>query len=163
MALTIPAIKEQYFRIPAHRFEQGHRTVFTFALGLAQLDSMLPQRVDDDVVREANRRLTPSHAKQIEVYLREHDDWVLGAILLGIDPDAFQFSPFQDEEGNQSPMFGELRIPYNRMSSFGCSMDNTVVEPSKKCLRDCVIWKRSAAKHSTMGSGMEMIRVLSRC
>ena len=117
MALTIPTIKEQYFRIPAHRFEQGQRTVFTFALGLAQLDSMLPQRVDDDVVREANRRLTPSHAKQIEVYLREHDDWVLGAILLGIDPDAVQFSPFQDEEGNQSPMFGELRIPYNRMSS----------------------------------------------
>ena len=118
MAMTVPAIQEQYFRIPAQRFKQGTRAVFTFALELAQLDSMLPQRVDEDVVRDANRRLTPSHAKQIEQYLRIHDDWVLGAILLGIDPDAIQFTPFLDDKGNENPMFGELRIPYNRMSSF---------------------------------------------
>ena len=117
MAFTVPVLQEQYFRIPAHRFNQGHRTVFTFGLDLAQLDSMLPQRVDEDMVRDANRRLTPSHAKQIEQYLLRHDDWVLGAILLGIDPDAVKFIPFQDDEGNQSPMFGELRIPYNRMST----------------------------------------------
>ena len=117
MAITVPVIQEQYFRMPAQRFEQGRRTVFTFSIDLAQLDSMLPQRVDEDMVRDANRRLTPSHAKQIEQYLLRHDDWVLGAILLGIDPKAVQFSPFQDDEGNQSPAFGELRIPYNRMST----------------------------------------------
>ena len=117
MAITVPVIQEQYFRMPAQRFKQGHRTVFTFSLGLAQLDSMLPQRVDEEMVRDANRRLMPSHAKQIEQYLLRHDNWVLGAILLGIDPKAVQFSPFQDDEGNPSPTFGELRIPYNRLST----------------------------------------------
>lgn len=117
MPITVPVIREQYFRIPAQRFKQGHRTVFAFALNLEQLDSMLPERVDEDVVRDANRRLTPSHAKQIEAYLRDHDDWVLGAILLGIDPDAVEFTAFEDEEGNPSPAFGELRISYNQMSA----------------------------------------------
>ena len=117
MSITLPVIREQYFRIPAQRFKQGHRTVFTFALTLEQLDSMLPERVDEDVVRDANRRLTPSHAKQIEGYLKDHDDWVLGAILLGIHPDAVEFTQFEDEEGNPSPTFGELRISYNRMSA----------------------------------------------
>lgn len=117
MPITVPVVQEQYFRTPAHRFKQGYRTVFTFALDLAQLDSILPQRVDEDVVRDANRRLTPSHAKKIEQYLRQHEDWVLGSILLGIDPDAMEFAPFLDEDGNQNPAFGEVRIPYNRMSN----------------------------------------------
>ena len=85
MTIKVPVIQEQHFRMPAQRFKQGHRTVFTFSLDLAQLDSMFPQRVDEGMVRDANRRLTPSHAKQIEQYLLRHDDWVLGAILLGID------------------------------------------------------------------------------
>ena len=117
MPITVPVVQEQYFRTPAHRFKQGYRTVFTFALDLAQLDSILPQRVDEDVVRDANRRLTLSHAKKIEQYLRQHEDWVLGSILLGIDPDAMEFAPFLDEDGNQNPAFGEVRIPYNRMSN----------------------------------------------
>lgn len=117
MSVVLPTNKVQSFRIPAHRFAQGHRTVFTFALDLMQLDSMLPQRIDEDVVREANRRLTPSHAKRIGSYLRNHDDWVLGALLLGIDSDAVKFSPFKDEEGDPNPMFGELEIPYDRLNS----------------------------------------------
>ena len=117
MAIMVPAIKEQLFRIPAHRFKQGNRTVFTFALELAQLDSILPERVDEDVIKETNRRLTPSHAKTIERYLLEQDDWVLGSILLGIAPDAVQFKPFPDDDGNQSPTFGELQIPLNRMNA----------------------------------------------
>ena len=117
MSIVLPVNQIQSFRIPAHRFTQGHRTVFTFALDLRQLDSILPQRIDEDVVREANRRLTPSHAKRIENYLREHEDWVLGAILLGIDSEAANFNPFKDKEGNTNPMFGELEIPYNRINN----------------------------------------------
>ena len=117
MSIVLPVDEVQSFRIPAHRFTQGHRIVFTFALDLRQLDSILPQRIDEDVVREANRRLTPSHAKRIETYLRSHEDWVLGAMLLGIDSDAVKFSPFKDKKGNPNPMFGELEIPYNRMNS----------------------------------------------
>ena len=117
MSIVLPINKVQSFRTPAHRFMQGHRTVFTFALDLSQFDSILPQRIDEDVVREANRRLTPSHAKKIENYLKNYDDWVLGAILLGIDSEAVKFTPFKDKEGNPNPMFGELEIPYNRMNS----------------------------------------------
>ena len=117
MSIVLPANQIQSFRIPAHRFTQGRRTVFTFALDLRQLDSILPQRIDEDVVREANRRLTPSHAKKIENYLRTHNDWVLGAILLGIDSEAVKFTSFEDKEGNPNPMFGELEIPYSRMNS----------------------------------------------
>ena len=117
MSIVLPVSQIQSFQIPAHRFTQGRRTVFTFALDLRQLDSILPQRIDEDVVREANRRLTPSHAKKIESYLRTHDDWVLGAILLGIDSEAVKFTSFEDKEGNPNPMFGELEIPYDCMNS----------------------------------------------
>ena len=117
MSVVLPTNEVQSFRIPAHRFMQGNRTVFTFTLDLRQLDSLLPQRIDEDVVREANRRLTPPHAKKIENYLRNHDDWILGALLLGIDSSAVEFSPFKDKGGNPNPMFGELGIPYNRLNS----------------------------------------------
>ena len=117
MAFTIPTVQPQVFRTPAQRFKQGHRTVFTFALDLTQLNSILPQRVDEELVHDANRRLTRSHAKKIEHYLREKEDWVLGAILLGISADAMEFVPFKDDNGQESPSFGELRIPYNSMSS----------------------------------------------
>ena len=51
-------------QLPAHRFRQGHRDAYYFTLDLATLDGLLPQRIDDSVVREANRRLTPSHAQK---------------------------------------------------------------------------------------------------
>ena len=43
--MVMPATQEQYFRIPAHRFNQGRRSVFTFALTLEQLDGMLPREL----------------------------------------------------------------------------------------------------------------------
>ena len=55
--------------LPAHRFRQGNRDVYYFTLDLATLDGMLHQRVDDTVVREANRRLTTRHAQDIQDYL----------------------------------------------------------------------------------------------
>ena len=120
MALTIPTISNQYSLPPiaAHRFRQGGRDVFYFALDLGTLDFLLPQRVDDDVVREANRRLTPSHAKNIQRYLDEKDDWLLGALMLGIAPDAVDFIPLPTEQGVQAnPNFGELRIRVNRANT----------------------------------------------
>ena len=52
------------------------------------LDDLLPVRVDESVVKDANR---PSHAKScknIQDYLRERSDWLLGTLLLGISQDA---------------------------------------------------------------------------
>ena len=105
-------------QLPAHRFQQGNRDVYYFTLDLATLDGLLPQRIDDSVVREANRRLTPSHARNIQQYLEGQDKWILGAMLLGIAPDALEFEPYQDEDGNEfSPDFGQLNILTNRANS----------------------------------------------
>ena len=119
MAPTISLTPSRYqAQLPAHRFRQGNRDVYYFTLDLAALDGLLPQRVDDSMVREANRRLTPSHARNIQQYLESRDDWLLGALLLGIAPDALEFEPYQDENGNEiSPNFGELSIITNRANT----------------------------------------------
>ena len=119
MAPTISINPTRYSApLSAHRFRQGTRDVYYFTLDLATLDGLLPQRIDDSVVREANRRLTPSHARNIREYLEDRDDWLLGSLLLGIAPDALEFDPYQDEEGNEySPNFGELRFLTNRINT----------------------------------------------
>ncbi len=119
MTLTIPTIRNTYsLNVPAHRFQQGGRDAYYFALDFDRLDSLLPQRVDDNIVRESNRRLTPSHAQAIQRYLEEKDDWLLGALLLGIAPDAIEFAPYSNEGGEpESPNFGELRILANRVNT----------------------------------------------
>ena len=119
MAPTISLSPSRYSaQLPAHRFRQGNRNVYYFTLDLATLDGLLPQRIDDSVVREANRRLTPSHARNIQQYLEDRDDWLLGSLLLGIAPDAVEFEPYQDDNGNEySPNFGELRVLTNRANT----------------------------------------------
>ena len=119
MAPKLPLSLSRYSaHLQAHRFQQGHRDVYYFTLDLATLDGLLPQRIDDSVVRETNRRLTPSHARDIQQYLEDRPDWLLGALLLGISPDALEFEPYQDQDGNEySPNFGELRVITNRANT----------------------------------------------
>ncbi len=119
MSPIIPIVQNQYsLAIPAHRFRQGGRDIYYFPLTLETLDGLLPQRVEDDVVREANRRLTPSHAKNIQLYLDEKDDWLLGAMMLGIAKDAVEFEPYSNEKGETvTPNFGEMRILTNRINT----------------------------------------------
>ena len=114
MTLQITTETNQYcLRVPAHRYWQGTRCVYYFALDLQSLDGLLPQRVDEGMVREANRRLTLGHAKNIQQYLRDREDWLLGAMLMGISPRAVEFDPYKDENGQPNPNFGELRILAN--------------------------------------------------
>ena len=119
MTLRIVPTSNQYsLQVPSHRFRQGGRDVYYFALDLETLDGLLPQRVEDNVVRDANRRLTPSHAKTIQEYLNEQENWLLGALMLGIAPSAVEFDPYPDEHGNSAnPNFGELRIRTNRVNT----------------------------------------------
>ncbi len=118
MTLTVPSIDSQYsLRTPAHRFKQGPRDVYSFVLDLPTLDGLLPQRVDEDIVKEANRRLTPSHAKSIQTYLADRPDWLLGSMLLGVAPDAVEFIPGRNESGEDVGNFGELRIRTNRLNT----------------------------------------------
>ena len=120
MAPLISSNVDQHLApIPSHRFRQGGRDVYYFTCDLATLDGLLPARVDENVIKQANRRLTPSHAKNIQEYLETRpDDWLLGAMLLGIAPDAVQFDPYENAEGERfNDNFGELRIKSRRINT----------------------------------------------
>ena len=95
---------------PAHRIRQGRRDVYAFALDIATLDEALPDRVDERVIKDANRPLTPSHAKKIQAYLEERPDWLLGTMMLGITPEAIEFLPYQEDDGSGPLALGELRV-----------------------------------------------------
>ena len=99
----------QELRIPAHRFRQGGRDVYACVLDLPALNARLPDRVDDKVVKDANRQLTPSHARRIQTYLAEREDWVLSALMLGVPQEAVKFRPYVEDDG--APLqVGELHI-----------------------------------------------------
>ena len=109
-------VEAEPFITPAHRFRQGGRDVYAFASDLETLNNLLPERVDDRVVNDANRPLTPSHAKKIQKYLEERNDWLLGTLLLGISPNAVSFEPYTNEPSPDSTV-GELRIQGDGASS----------------------------------------------
>ena len=119
MTLRISSSEAHYsHKVPAHRFTQGGRQVYYFTLDLAVLDGLLPQRVDDDVIRAPNRRLTPAHAQMIENYLKTQPGWLLGALMLGIAPEAVEFIPYKNDDGTETyPDFGELRIRSDRVNT----------------------------------------------
>ena len=97
-------------RTPAHRFVQGGRDVYTFSLELEKLNRLFPERVDDRVVSEANRQLTPIHAKRIQGYLEKRTDWVLGTFMLGVDPEVITFQPYPGQPEGSAVTVGELSI-----------------------------------------------------
>ena len=99
----------QDLQVIAHRFRQGGRDVYACVLSLPALDTKLPDRLDDKVVKDANRPLTPSHARRIQTYLSERDDWVLSTLMLGVPSEAVEFRSYTDTNG--APMqVGELHI-----------------------------------------------------
>ena len=97
------------FTTPTHWFRQGGRDVYAFTLDLETLDNLLPDRVDDSVVKDANRPLTASHAKNIQKYLQERKDWLLGTLLLGISPDAVEFQSYMPDSDAETAV-GKLTI-----------------------------------------------------
>jgi DGQHR domain-containing protein len=83
--------------------------VYACVLDLPALNTRLPDRLDDKVVKDANRQLTPSHARRIQTYLSERDDWVLSTLMLGVPAEAVEFRPYVEDDG--APMqVGELHI-----------------------------------------------------
>ena len=102
-------IARQELRVPAHRFRQGGRDVYACVLDLPALNTRLPDRVDDKVVKDANRQLTPSHARRIQTYLAEREDWVLSALMLGVPQEAVKFLPYVEDDGAPIQV-GELHI-----------------------------------------------------
>lgn len=108
---AVNAIKAKLlpFKTPAHKFRQGGRDVYAFSIDLPTLDELLPDRVDESVVKDANRPLTISHARDIQKYLRERNDWLLGALLLGVSPSAVEFQSYTPDSDADDAV-GELAI-----------------------------------------------------
>lgn len=103
--------RQQYLEFDAQRFQQGGRTAYSLIMDLGTLDSNIPNFVNTERIEKANRRFHPAHSRRIAEYIYEFDDWVLGAILLGMDPDALEFIPYEDSEGGESATLGFVRIP----------------------------------------------------
>lgn len=92
-------------------YQQGGRTAYSLVMDLGTLDSIVPSYVDADRINRANRRFNPIHSRGIAEYIYKTDDWVLGSIMLGIDPDYVEFVPYKDENGQPSESLGFIRIP----------------------------------------------------
>ncbi len=97
------------FKTHAHKFRQGGRDVYAFSLDLETLDKLLPDRVDDKMVIDANRPLTASHAKDIQMYLEDRSDWLLGALLLGVPSSNVDFQTYTPDS-NAENCVGSLII-----------------------------------------------------
>ncbi len=110
--MTQPATIPGQFDLvaPAHRFTQGGRYVYSFILDLPTLDRLLPVRVEEGIAKaeDANRPLNLNHAKKIQDYLETQGKWLFGTLLLGIEPEAIEFEPWQDT--NRAVVAGQLCI-----------------------------------------------------
>ena len=115
---SVNDIKDQLMPLvtPAHRFRQGRRDVYAFALDLKTLNELFPDRLDDRVVKDANRPLTRSHARNIQKYLEDRSDWLLGTLLLGVSPSAIEFHSYMEDQDAVSSV-GELRIGASGLAS----------------------------------------------
>ena len=82
---------------PAIRYRQGERDVYAFALSLPELNAILPSRSDDSLntIQGVNRQLAPRHAANIQKYLKETGNWILGPLTLAIGPEAVSYEEGQ--------------------------------------------------------------------
>ena len=111
MAITInTSPPTPVLEAPAHRLQQGGRTVYYMALPIAQFDDALPDEIDTQLIKDNNRRFIPNHASNIEDYLKNTDAWVLGPVTLSIDPEYVEFKPYSGQSKDSSPILGMLRV-----------------------------------------------------
>ena len=109
--VTIRKIEQQAFKSHAQFFRQGGRDVYALVMDLETVASIappLPPEASTKIVGN-NRRFHMPHAQAITDYLYSEEDWVLGTIILGIDPRYVEFDPYE-ESGQQSESLGEFRI-----------------------------------------------------
>lgn len=110
--VNLRKIEQQALRSHAQFYQQGGRDAYALVMDLATLDSILPTPPPEASTRIVgnNRRFHMPHARTIAEYLYRETDWVLGSILLGIEPRYVQFDPYE-EGGEPSKSLGEFRIP----------------------------------------------------
>ncbi len=109
--VTIRKIKQQALKSHAQFYRQGGRDAYALVMDLETLDSILPTPPPEASTKIVgnNRRFHMPHTQAIADYLYKKSDWVLGSIVLGINPRYVQFDPYE-ESGSPSESLGEFRI-----------------------------------------------------
>ena len=103
--------KQQAIEFDAQRYQQGGRTAYSLVMDLGTLDSIIPPFVNKERIENANRKFHPKHSQNIADYIYEKADWVLGAVLLGIDPADVDFESYEGGDGQPLESLGIVRIP----------------------------------------------------
>lgn len=109
--------RERVLEFDAQRYQQSGRTAYALVMDLGTLDSVIPSYVNTERIDKANRRFNPTHSRRIAEYIYSSPDWVLGTIILGIDPDAVEFLAYEDADGQSSQTLGFIRVPLDGASS----------------------------------------------
>ena len=147
--------KQQVLEFDAQRYQQGGRTAYSLVMDLGTLDSTVPNDVDSNRIKNANRRFNPTHSRRIAEYIYDIDDWVLGAILLGIDPNAVEFVPYYDDDGNPSDTLGFIRIPLDGGTSTIKILDGQHRRGAIRTVRERLHQEALAQKNSSSKNGGE--------
>ena len=153
--VTIRKNRQQALEFDVHRYMQGGRVAYSLVMDLGTLDSNIPSFVNTDRIDKANRRFNPAHSRRIANYIYEIDDWVLGAILLGIDPDAVEFVSFQDEDGQPSEKLGYIRIPLDGGTSSIKILDGQHRRMAIQSVRDQLRQELQVAKSQLSRTGWD--------
>ena len=102
--VTIPKIEQQVLVFHVQRYQQGGRIAYSLVMDLGTLDNKVPSFINKNRIERANRRFNTTHSQKIAEYIYDTEDWVLGSIMLGIDPDYVEFVPYDAES------LGQIRI-----------------------------------------------------
>ena len=108
--VTIRKIKQQVLEFDVQRYQQGGRTAYSLVMDLGTLDNKVPSFINKNRIERANRRFNATHSQKIAEYIYDTEDWVLGSIMLGIDPDYVEFEPYHEDDGQLSESLGQIRI-----------------------------------------------------
>ena len=153
--VTIRKKVQQALELDVQRFKQGGRTAYSLIMDLGTLDSNVPNFVNTERIEKANRRFNPTHSKRIANYIYSMDDWVLGAIVLGIDPEAIQYFSYQDRDGQDSGSMGYIRIPLDGGTSSIMILDGQHRRMAIQSVRDRLRQEIQAEKESLPLNGKD--------
>ena len=153
--VRVRSSKQQYLEFDAQRYQQGGRTAYSLVMDLGTLDSNIPNFVNTERIDKANRRFHPAHSRRIAEYIYDFDDWVLGAILLGMDPDALEFNAYEDIEGEESATLGFVRIPLDGGTSSIKILDGQHRRMAIQTVRERLRHEIQLAKDSARNNGSE--------
>ena len=147
--------KQQVIEFDAQRYQQGGRTAYSLVMDLGTLDSIIPPFVNSERIENANRKFHPKHSQNIADYIYEKADWVLGAVLLGIDPADVDFSPYMDDDGQPLESLGIVRIPLDGGTSSIQILDGQHRRMAIKTIRDRLRQELQDAEDQSLNGGSD--------